>query len=576
MVIESHRLQASDYGGYDAQGNWFWHGNFLPAPGEMTLFFKCPDGPTGEDWRYTTDNAPRDNCVPLDIQIDFATDWAANAVSPHRDGSHPGVPINQQDAFKWTWAGASPTEGKMVPLCELTLYQDGDTGEQYWVFGCTETRPIGYQGTNVQCDFGYSDWVPCNGINLNEIGTIDCTPDPTDEAYRLTGDELCRQSGIQHMLMEVTTPPSSCPGDVDCDGMPNETDPCPNDPMNMCPPPAGCAGDMDCDGQPDGTDPCPNDPVNMCAPTCGPNTGDDDCDGMPNETDPCPGDPGNVCPPPITIQPELGCENWMGPECVGVYAWTQMGSFDGTTWNWNSEFVDMMCMNHYSCPQNYPQYWTPVMIVDGVIEKHNIDTPRLDRRARPVSDGGNHTLVLVALESGDFIKYPEVWLNQNGNGQWIGAGYGNSGVYPDGLSQSHCTLDNPHAQCDGSFMPADGDPWNDVTPENADPCCRPYIDAMQFPRTETQNTSHIDESRINSVFWTQQNIFADPYTPDGAFYRFLKYNSDLRAWTFSGFEEQYGPNPRYIFPDVMAPIGTQTMRITYDGTKTYDLNPLVA
>lgn len=61
---------------------------------------------------------------------------------------------------------------------------------------------------------------------------------------------------------------TTCPGDQDCDGIPDASDPCPAIPN---------AGDQDCDGIPDASDPCPTTP----------NAGDADCDGIPNAQDNC-------------------------------------------------------------------------------------------------------------------------------------------------------------------------------------------------------------------------------------------------------------------------------------------------
>src|SRR5690606_35238671 len=86
------------------------------------------------------------------------------------------------------------------------------------------------------------------------------------------------------------TPGESCPGDEDCDEVPNEDDNCPGFDDRL---------DADGDGVPDGCDVCPghddevdtdgdgtpdgcDTPIDECP-------GDDDCDEVPNEDDDCPG-----------------------------------------------------------------------------------------------------------------------------------------------------------------------------------------------------------------------------------------------------------------------------------------------
>ncbi|MCR9277830.1 MAG: thrombospondin type 3 repeat-containing protein [Pseudomonadaceae bacterium] len=86
------------------------------------------------------------------------------------------------------------------------------------------------------------------------------------------------------------------PPDRDGDGLPDASDPCPDDPTNTCNDPV----DSDGDGIPDSEDECPNDPSNTCNNP--PPPVDTDGDGIPDSEDECPTDPTNTCndpPPPV-------------------------------------------------------------------------------------------------------------------------------------------------------------------------------------------------------------------------------------------------------------------------------------
>jgi hypothetical protein len=76
-------------------------------------------------------------------EVNFATEWAGNAVSPHR-------PYQVDSFVKYE----DPVQGTMVPFC-MWNYDDvhsGGTGVMSWNLGCSETRPPGYEATSLQCE----------------------------------------------------------------------------------------------------------------------------------------------------------------------------------------------------------------------------------------------------------------------------------------------------------------------------------------------------------------------------------------------------------------------------------------
>jgi len=199
-----YQLIADDFGYYfnqqcalgedDTIPGFCFQPNFLP----VARLFRAPDGTLN-----MTGNGE------LTAEVDFATDWAGNAVSPHRD--------YQKAAFT---KYEDPQQGTMVPQC-MWMYDDahsGGTGVYSWSLGCTETRPTGYEGTSLQCEtLPYmADFNDGNGM----VGVADF---------------VCEQSGIFHVPANL----NQCgPGttDNDCDGIPNDTDNCPDTPGD-CPPP---------------------------------------------------------------------------------------------------------------------------------------------------------------------------------------------------------------------------------------------------------------------------------------------------------------------------------------------------
>jgi hypothetical protein len=109
-------------------------------------------------------SVPHPDSPPPLAQVNFSSDWAGNAVSPHRDF--------QRHCFQ-----PYPVDGgRMVPHCEWNLWEEGDGGLEGWVFGCHETRPTGYEGTGLFCDANETeDPTDCNGITDGNGGVI-CTP----------------------------------------------------------------------------------------------------------------------------------------------------------------------------------------------------------------------------------------------------------------------------------------------------------------------------------------------------------------------------------------------------------------
>lgn len=175
--------------------------------------------------------------------------------------------------------GNCPTSGASVDICSSTDCNPYVTSiSPVRVAFSTENsscsaRPSLYDtiraptpnGTGVVCDLGCSMLV-----------AIASTP-PYYDASPTGSTCIVGQGG-------AVSPESVNTTDVDEDGQPNTTDPCPLDPANSCD-----AADSDGDGIPNGSDACPDDPDNLCP------AGDADGDGSPNSDDPCPSDPGNEC-----------------------------------------------------------------------------------------------------------------------------------------------------------------------------------------------------------------------------------------------------------------------------------------
>lgn len=78
---------------------------------------------------------------------------------------------------------------------------------------------------------------------------------PVAKMLPSSGDAMATGCGGQ-MGAGGMGPPT--PPDLDCDGLPDDQDPCPTDPSNRC-------NDADGDGLDDNADPCPRDPTNSCA-----------------------------------------------------------------------------------------------------------------------------------------------------------------------------------------------------------------------------------------------------------------------------------------------------------------------
>jgi hypothetical protein len=505
---EDYQMKAEDFGTYDENGIWQWGPSFNPQ--EAYLYFYQPDGRMHMGVRNDDGTNTIDTLIGHEF---FPTEWAGHAVAPHRSF--------QEAYFKWTLTDG----GKYVPDCKWTqwFWNDPQAGEQeFWFLGCTETRPAGYENTSLQCE------------------TLPYTADFNDGKGMVEVPEsVCHQSGIAKIFVSDTT-------DSDGDGIPDDTDNCINTPN---------PDQEDSDGD-----------------TIG-----DLCDPAPQ----CPGTDESQCQSqPLPIQPELHCEGWMSDDwvtCLGVYNWNQMGDFSGPNgeWQWDLTFLDMIRAASYSTPDNFLQYWTPVKAIGSVIEENAGDSPRLDLRNRVESNGGLRTLLLIAMKTGDFVQFSHIWAQadiNDPNNQWINIGFGNEGVYPDGLSQSNCSMENPHQQCDGTLMEADGDPWNDVAPENSDPCCRPYIHAMQFPKViPLGDEQPLTKDRINSVFWNEKQLPGQYKDLDGGHLRMLSYVMGPNKWENNGYEDTYGPNPRYIWPGVIPDLNGQTFVITYDTIKTHIL-----
>ena len=323
--------------------------------------------------------------------------------------------------------------------------------------------------------------------------------------------------------------------------------------------------DSDGDGYSDDVDNCPNIPNDQM---------DMDGDGIGDFCDPFPscGDPNGDCgPEPITFLPDLGCENVGDDTCVGRYSIDQMGSFDiDGIWIWNTEFVSLMESWSYSNPSNYPELWTPIkesgLITDGPWQ--NTDY-RLDRRV--YSDGREFSMLNLLIQTGTSVKYPTVYLSDDNGNQWISIWQGPIN-WPDGTCVWPDNTD-PHENCDGTDpnMEADGDPWNDISPDNPVICCRPFGDAMENPWIDQIESQELTEDRVNFVRWENTGeIEYGPKSYDGGMFTMLNYdlmsnggnNMWLENWTKS--YSQNAPTIRFHFPTVISAIGDQTFTINYD------------
>ncbi len=128
---------------------------------------------------------------------------------------------------------------------------------------------------------------------------------PADENNEVTGEVLWAISTSYTLA-----------ADSDCDGTPDVTDLCPNDPNKTAPGQCGCGVadiDTDHDGTPNCHDLCPNDPNKTSPGICGCGVADTDTDGdgTPNCIDGCPSDPNKTQPG------QCGCGVPETPCCSG-------------------------------------------------------------------------------------------------------------------------------------------------------------------------------------------------------------------------------------------------------------------
>lgn len=164
------------------------------------------------------------------------------------------------------------------PLSKCNCDVDGEPDED--CDGCSDAD----DGVSCNCETagGLPD-ADCDGIadegdeDDDNDGCPDADdPDPTDPTVVCPcvdeTDEDC--DGCKNADEGVEC---DCPGDKDCDGIPDEEDPDPE---------CDQADDADCDGCPDAQDPKAQDPTEGCDGEQCP--GDKDCDGIPDEDDPKP------------------------------------------------------------------------------------------------------------------------------------------------------------------------------------------------------------------------------------------------------------------------------------------------
>ena len=280
--------------------------------------------------------------------------------------------------------------------------------------------------------------------------------------------------------------------------------------------------------------------------------------------------------PTITLLPQNDCGPIDDDTCIGRYPLYQMGSFDANgNWTFNSDFLALMDnWGGIFPPSTHPQYWTPIketgLITDGPWQNNDHFVHR-----RVYSDGRQFTLFGFQLQTGTAIKYPTVYLSQDPNcpdcGQWISVWYGPV-EWPDFPGEVCQAQGDVHAQCDGTnpSMEADGDPYNDVSPDNPVLCCRPFADAMAYPHVDQIDTTELTEDRVNFVRWDNTNeVRYAPDSYDGGILNFFSYdlmsNGGNNMWSL---KQHYGygqtaPILRYHFPFTNL-TGEQTFTINYD------------
>lgn len=166
------------------------------------------------------------------------------------------------------------------------------------------------------------------------------------------------------------------PTDSDGDGVPDNSDLCPDDPFKATPGVCGCntsEADADHDGTPDCTDGCPADPGKTAPGLCGCGTADADADhdGTPDCTDGCPSDLNKVAPG------VCGCG-------VAETDTDADGSFD--------------CQD--GCPSD------PNKTAPGTCGCGNVDTPGCGNstgNTLTLDLGGGVTLEMVRIPAGTFV-----------------------------------------------------------------------------------------------------------------------------------------------------------------------------
>lgn len=183
-------------------------------------------------------------------------------------------------------------------------------------FGATWTEVAAFN-TNAATDSGHDEipaiatdqrghWVACWTSSDSLGGTIgtdqdilaatlifpDCNDNGVSDSDDIDGaSDDCDGNGV----------PDECQSDGDGDGVIDDCDECPGDPLKTSTGFCGCGNpetDTDGDGTPDCVDGCPNEPAKSAPGFCGcgnPET-DTDNDGMPDCVDDCPNDPEKTAP----------------------------------------------------------------------------------------------------------------------------------------------------------------------------------------------------------------------------------------------------------------------------------------
>ncbi len=153
-----------------------------------------------------------------------------------------------------------------------------------------------------------------------ELQIVDLAPD--GKIGSITGWTLDLIVGTDSTDCNANGIADACELDTDGDGVIDDCDLCPNDPLKSEPGFCGCGVpdfDSDGDGTSDCADACPNDPNKTSPGACGCGTMDTDTDddGTPDCVDGCPNDPGKVAPG------DCGCgvadtdaDNDGTPDCV--------------------------------------------------------------------------------------------------------------------------------------------------------------------------------------------------------------------------------------------------------------------